>query len=129
MGTLLSLALLFLVWWWWPVDECYQDQAQWQYKWTRARQIRCCARYGIGCVNNPTSPPGAVDPFNCALGYANWKAGWSMNKKNWCCERQGKGCPGSGSNNMVGAAGDGYGAGAQNGPHGAQVANAALGTR
>merc|ERR1712060_62672 len=34
--TLLSLALLFLVWWWWPVDECYSDQNDWQYKWTRA---------------------------------------------------------------------------------------------
>merc|ERR1712039_779983 len=34
--TLLSLALLFLVWWWWPVDECYVDVNEWNYKWTRA---------------------------------------------------------------------------------------------
>jgi len=164
---LLSLALLFLVWWWWPVDECYVDQMDWQYKWTRARQIRCCARTGIGCKNGPTPQPGPVDPFNCALGYLNWQAGWStgkkswcckvhgkgcgspgpsqaaeydcnagyqnwvkgwsMNKKNWCCERQRKGCPGSGMENMLQAAGHGFGAGATS-VMGAPPANQNLGT-
>lgn len=167
--TLLSLALLFLVWWWWPADECYVDANEWNYKWTRAKQIRCCARTGFGCRNAPPpAAPGPVDPFNCALGYANWQAGWStskkqwccnvhkkgcgsdgpsvaaeydctagfenwvkgwsMNKKQWCCQRQGKGCAGSGTNNLLDALDDGFGAGAQNGHDGAPVANPAYGT-
>jgi len=93
--VLLSMLLLLLAlmwWWWWPVDECYADQMDWQYKWGKARQIRCCARVGIGCKNQPTPIPGPVDPYNCADGYLNWKAGWSRSKKQWCCKVHGKGC-------------------------------------
>jgi len=95
--ALIAMCLLLLAWWYLtPVDECYVDQANWEYKWGRAKQIRCCARFGIGCKNEPTPPPGPVDPFNCASGYLNWKGGWSVGKKKWCCKVHGKGCPENG---------------------------------
>merc|ERR1712060_811940 len=137
MGTcllctvLLSMLLLLLAlmwWWWWPVDECYVDQMDWQYKWGKARQARCCARVGIGCKNQPTPEPGPVDPYNCADGYLNWKAGWSRSKKKWCCQKVGKGCPGTGGQNLLQARGQGYGAGAEYGIHAAPLAIPALGT-
>jgi len=169
---LLSMLLLLLAWWWlWPTDECFEDQQDWQYKWGRARQMRCCARVGIGC-DKATPPPGPVDPFNCASGYLNWKGGWSVSKKQWCCKVHGKGCPengegwaaqpaseydcnagyenwvkgwsmvkkqwccnkfqkgcpGSGAENLLQAAGEGFGAGAQYGVSAAPVANPLLGT-
>jgi len=88
--SLLLLALLAL-WCLWPYDECYVDQANWQYKWSPAKQERCCAKIGVGC-KPPSPPPGPVDPFNCALGEANWQSGWSISKKKWCCKVHHKGC-------------------------------------
>jgi len=100
LAALALLLALLALWCLWPTDECYIDQATWQYKWSRGRQLRCCARVGIGCpVNRPTATPGPigpVDPFNCALGDLNWKAGWSQAKKKWCCKVHKKGCPGPG---------------------------------
>jgi len=169
--ALLSLLLLLsaLAWWFWPTDECFTEQAEWQYKWGRAKQARCCARVGVGCqtLQATAQPaPGPVDPFNCGLGFLNWKAGWSQTKKQWCCRVHKKGCPapgegwgaiaaaqydcnagienwvkgwstlkktwccntqrkgciGSGALNVVQAAAQGFGAGAQYGDHGAPVA-------
>jgi len=161
------LLLLMALWFLWPTDECYVDEMDWQYKWSPARQARCCMRVGVGCkTEQATAAPGPVDPFNCALGDLNWKAGWSvtkkqwccrvhkkgcpqpgegwnavpaaeydcnagfenwvkgwsMNKKQWCCQKVGKGCIGSGDLNVVQAAGQGFGAGAEYGDHGAPIA-------
>merc|ERR1711920_50902 len=60
--------------------------------------------------------------YDCNSGFANWVKGWSINKKNWCCQNQNKGCVGTGALNMGQAATEGYGAGAQHGTSGAQVA-------
>merc|ERR1712060_684475 len=54
--TLLSLALLFLVWWWWPVDECYSDQNDWQYKWTRATATARAHRMAMMAPPSPIKP-------------------------------------------------------------------------
>jgi len=97
---LLSLLLLIPLLLWLlasPTNECNVDQANWQYHWSKDKQLRCCASVGIGCpLSQPQAPqaaPGPVDPFNCALGDENWKAGWSQQKKQWCCEVHKKGCP------------------------------------
>merc|ERR1740121_867347 len=45
--ALISMLLLLLAWWWlWPVDECFEDQQDWQYKWG---QSCCSCLRGGGC--------------------------------------------------------------------------------
>jgi len=92
----LLLGLLAVLWCIWPADECEIDQMNWQYKWTPAKQRRCCALVGIGCnTDQPTAAPGPigpVDPYNCADAYANWEAEWSGEKKRWCCDVHKRGC-------------------------------------
>jgi len=102
LALLALLLTLLALWWLWPTtNECYTDQANWQYKWSKNKQAQCCASVGIGCPvvlprASPAKQPGPVDPFNCALGDENWKAGWSQQKKQWCCNVHKKGCPGPG---------------------------------
>merc|ERR1711920_10330 len=47
--ALLALLLsLLALWCLWPTNECYVDQANWQYKWSKDKQSQCCASVGIG---------------------------------------------------------------------------------
>jgi len=108
-----------------PVDpfNCADGQLNWQAGWSVQKKQWCCRIHGKGCM-----PPGgswAAVPaaeYDCDAGFANWVKGWSMVKKQWCCQKVQKGCPGTGDLNVVQAAGQGYGAGAQEGDHGAPVA-------
>merc|ERR1719410_1824115 len=77
MSLLLLIPLLLWLLWDGPTNECYIDQANWQYKWSKDKQTHCCTSVGIGCPltqprANPPGPVGPVDPFNCALGDQNW---------------------------------------------------------
>lgn len=100
LGLMLLPLLLYGLW---PhADTCEQDTANWQFKWSRLKQARCCAATGgkYGCLVLFTAKPdpalgGPVDPFNCANEGAEWQAGWSDEKKSWCCSMHGKGCGGA----------------------------------
>merc|ERR1712154_561073 len=78
----LMLALLsLLAWLSWPFDECKSGTENYQMEWSQDKVNRCCARGIVPCPAMPLFIPpiqqGAVDPYNCALGYLNWQA---MNK-------------------------------------------------
>merc|ERR1712027_107149 len=120
-----------LLWLLWPrADWCDTGYERCQMVWGVRQQADCCSRRGMccvmpepqGCVAQPQPPVGPVDPFNCADDYNEWQAGWSVDKKQWCCNSVHKGCVGSGDVLMNQAANMGYGAGAQHGTQGAQVA-------
>jgi len=94
----LLLGLLCIICWiiWSPGNECLVDADFWQVKWSPAKQVRCCARQGIGCpeelLPKMQLPLGAVDPYNCAVALGAWQAEWSTPKKEWCCKVHKKGC-------------------------------------
>jgi len=108
-----------------PVDpfNCADGVLNWKAGWSVEKKKWCCQVHGKGCVENGESwaaIPAAQ--YDCDAGFANWVKGWSTVKKVWCCQNARKGCPGTGDMNVVQAAGQGYGAGAQHGDHGAPVA-------
>jgi len=94
----LLMLLLWILWVSWPSDECQEQRETYQYHWSKAKIMRCCARGIVPCPEPPTIAPqapvprGPVDPYNCADGQANWPAEWSTPKKQWCCQQHGKGC-------------------------------------
>jgi len=92
-------------------------------EWSSEKKQWCCDIHGKGCP----PPGGSYGPvpaaaYDCNAGFANWVKGWSIPKKLWCCQQYNTGCIGSGDLNMVTAAGEGYGAGAQHGTEGAPIA-------
>jgi len=108
-----------------PVDpfNCADDWNEWQAGWSVDKKQWCCNIHGKGCaVNGGGYEPTPASSYDCNSGFANWVKGWSIPKKNWCCQQQNKGCVGTGALNMGQAATQGYGAGAQHGTTGAQVA-------
>jgi len=108
-----------------PVDpfNCADDYNEWQAGWSVDKKQWCCNIHGKGCpVNGGGYEPTPAASYDCNSGFANWVKGWSIPKKNWCCQQQNKGCVGTGALNMGQAATQGYGAGAQHGTSGAQVA-------
>lgn len=104
-----------------PVDpyNCADDYDEWQSGWSLDKRQWCCNIHGRGCGSNEIVP---ANSYNCDGGFANWVKGWSVQKKTWCCQNAHKGCVGTGDLNLAQAAGQGYGAGAQHGAQGAQVA-------
>jgi len=104
-----------------PVDpfNCADDFDGWQSAWSLDKRQWCCKIHGRGCGSNEFLP---ANSYNCDVGFANWVKGWSVQKKTWCCQNAQKGCIGSGDLSAAQAEGQGYGAGAQYGDHGAQVA-------
>lgn len=92
-------------------------------EWSVDKKKWCCDIHGKGCPA-PGESYDAVPAasYDCNAAFANWVKGWSIPKKTWCCQQFNKGCIGSGDLNMVTAASEGYGAGAQHGTQGAPVA-------
>jgi len=114
-----------------PVDDgevdpfnCADDWNEWQAGWSCDKKRWCCNIHGKGCPAPPEGDDQAplASSYDCNGGFANWVKGWSVNKKNWCCTNKNLGCVGTGALNMGQAASQGYGAGAQHGTQGAQVA-------
>jgi len=108
-----------------PVDpfNCADDYNEWQSGWSVDKKQWCCSIHGKGCpVNGGGYEPTPAMSYDCNAGFANWVKGWSVPKKSWCCQHAHKGCIGSGDMLMGEAAGHGYGAGAQHGNQGAQIA-------
>jgi len=108
-----------------PVDpfNCADGVLNWKAGWSVQKKQWCCRIHGKGCPENGegwAAVPAAQ--YDCDAGFANWVKGWSNVKKVWCCQNARKGCPGSGELNVFQAAGQGYGAGAEQGDHGAPVA-------
>jgi len=108
-----------------PVDpfNCADGFLNWKAGWSVQKKQWCCNIHGKGCPENGegwAAIPAAQ--YDCDAGFANWVKGWSAVKKVWCCQTARKGCPGTGDLSVVQAAGQGYGAGAQEGDHGAPVA-------
>jgi len=108
-----------------PVDpfNCADDYNEWQAGWSVDKKQWCCNIHGKGCpANGEGYEARPANSYDCNSGFANWVKGWSIPKKQWCCNTAHKGCVGSGDVYMNEASNMGYGAGAQHGTQGAQVA-------
>merc|ERR1711933_350115 len=108
-----------------PVDpfNCALGDLNWKSGWSVTKKQWCCRVHKKGCPapgEGWTAVPAAE--YDCNAGFENWVKGWSGLKKVWCCQKVGKGCPGSGDLNVAQAAGQGFGAGAEYGDHGAPIA-------